>query len=497
MELNDLQQQRAAKLERLRAAGVEPYPPRAERSHTIAAILEEFDGRAEREERVTAVGRIVGARRVMGKLAFAHIEDESGRIQLWLSRGDLGDEWFNRFRDDLDTFDIVQATGTLRRTKTGEPSLFVERLSLLAKSVNPPPEKWEGLQDVELRHRMRYLDLIVNPEVREVFRTRARIVSTMRRFLDERGFIEVETPTLQPVYGGASARPFVTHHNQLKQDLYLRIAVELYLKRLIVGGFERVYEISKVFRNEGVDRTHNPEFTMMECYQAYADYNDIMALVEELFRTLALELRGTTQITFQGQTIDFAPAWQRVSIPEAIVERTGIDIMQVTELRPLQEAIRTSGLKVDPKPSWGKQVDELFSEYVQPLLVQPTFILDHPVALSPLAKKRPDQAPADRPEQTLLTERFEPIIAGMEMGNAFTELNDPFDQEQRFLEQGRAYAAGDDEAQQMDVDYINALMYGMPPTGGLGIGIDRVAMLFADQPTIREVILFPHLRQRD
>jgi lysyl-tRNA synthetase, class II len=489
MELNDLQQQRAAKLERLRAAGIEPYPPRAERSHTIAAILEDFDGRAAREERVTAVGRIVGARRVMGKLAFAHIEDESGRIQLWLSRGDLGDEWFNRFRDDLDTFDIVQATGTLRRTKTGEPSLFVERLALLAKSVNPPPEKWEGLQDVELRHRMRYLDLIVNPEVREVFRTRSRIVSTMRRFLDERGFIEVETPTLQPVYGGASARPFITHHNQLKQDLYLRIAVELYLKRLIVGGFERVYEISKVFRNEGVDRTHNPEFTMMECYQAYADYNDIMTLVEELFRTLALELRGTTEITFQGQTIDFAPAWKRVSIPEAIVERTGIDIMQITELRPLQEAIRASGLKVEPKPSWGKQVDELFSEYVQPLLVQPTFILDHPVALSPLAKKRPDQP--------LLTERFEPIIAGMEMGNAFTELNDPFDQEQRFLEQGRAYAAGDDEAQQMDVDYINALMYGMPPTGGLGIGIDRVAMLFADQPTIREVILFPHLRQRD
>ncbi|MFO7169333.1 MAG: lysine--tRNA ligase [Chloroflexota bacterium] len=489
MELNDLQQQRAAKLERLRAAGIDPYPPRASRTHTIAAVLEDFDGRVERGERVTVAGRIVGARRIMGKLAFAHIEDESGRIQLWLSKGDLGAEWFDRFRDDLDTFDIVQATGTLRRTKTGEPSVFVEQLALLAKSINPPPEKWEGLQDVELRHRMRYLDLIVNPEVREVFRTRAKIISTMRRFLDERGFVEVETPTLQPIYGGASARPFITHHNQLKQDLYLRIAVELYLKRLIVGGFERVYEISKVFRNEGVDRTHNPEFTMMECYQAYADYHDMMALVEDLFRTLALELRGTTQITFQGHTIDFGPAWQRVSIPEAIAERTGIDILKITELEPLQEAIRASGLKVDMKPSWGKQVDELFSEYVQPLLIQPTFILDHPVALSPLAKKRPDQP--------LLTERFEPIVAGMEMGNAFTELNDPFDQEQRFLEQGRAYAAGDDEAQQMDVDYINALMYGMPPTGGLGIGVDRVAMLFSDTPNIREVILFPHLRQRE
>jgi lysyl-tRNA synthetase class 2 len=489
MELNELQQQRAAKLARLREAGIDPYPPRAQRTHTIAAILAGFDALVAAGETVTAVGRIVGARRVMGKLAFAHVADETGHIQLWLSRADLGDAWFDRFRDDLDTFDIVQATGTLRRTKTGEASLFVTGLAVLAKSINPPPEKWEGLQDVEQRHRMRYLDLIVNEEVREVFRTRAKIVSTMRRFLDERGFVEVETPTLQPVYGGASARPFVTHHNQLKQDLYLRIAVELYLKRLIVGGFERVYEISKVFRNEGVDRTHNPEFTMMECYQAFADYNDIMALVEELFRTLAGEVAGGTMISYQGQTIDFGPRWERVSIPEAISERTGIDILQITELAPLQQAIRAAGLKLDMKPSWAKQVDELFSEFVQPLLIKPTFIVDHPVALSPLAKQRPDVP--------LLVERFEPIVAGMELGNAFTELNDPFDQEQRFLDQGRDYNAGDDEAQQMDTDYLNALMYGMPPTGGLGIGIDRTTMLFTDQPTIREVILFPHLRQRD
>jgi lysyl-tRNA synthetase class 2 len=377
----------------------------------------------------------------------------------------------------------------LRRTQRGEPSVFVERLGVLAKSLNPPPEKWHGLSDIEERHRQRYLDLIVNPEVRDVFRTRAKIVSTMRRFLDERGFLEVETPTLQPIYGGASARPFITHHNQLKQDLYLRIAVELYLKRLIVGGFERVYEISKVFRNEGVDRTHNPEFTMMECYQAYADYNDMMRLVEDLYRTLALEVAGSTTIVFQGHTIDFGPAWQRVSIPTAIAARTGIDILELTELEPLQRAIRAAGLKVDLKPSWGKQVDEIFSVYVQPELIQPTFVIDHPVALSPLAKRRPDQP--------LLVERFEPIVAGMEVGNAFTELNDPLDQEQRFLEQGRAYDAGDDEAQQMDVDFLNALMYGMPPTGGLGIGIDRTVMLFTDQPSIREVILFPHLRPRD
>ena len=489
MELNELQQQRLAKLERLRAAGIDPYPPRAKRNHTIAEVLADFDGRIARAERVTVAGRIMGARRIMGKLAFAHITDETGTIQLWISKADVGDEWFARFRDDIDTFDIVEVTGPLRRTKTGEQSIFVESITVLAKALNPPPEKWHGLTDVEARLRERYLDLIVNDEVRQIFRTRAKIITTMRRFLDDRGFVEVETPTLQPVYGGASARPFVTHHNQLKQNLYLRIADELYLKRLIVGGLGKVYEICKDFRNEGVDRTHNPEFTMMECYQAFADYNDIMQLVEDMLRTIALEVCGTTTIEYQGHTIDFGPRWERVSIPEAIVERTGIDIMQLTELQPLQQAIRAAGLKVDSKPSWSKQVDELFSEYVQPLLIQPTFIIDHPVPLSPLAKKRPDQP--------LLTERFEPIVAGMELGNAFTELNDPLDQEQRFLEQGRDYAAGDDEAQQMDRDYLNALMYGMPPTGGLGIGVDRVVMLLTNQSTIREVVLFPHLRQTE
>ncbi len=489
MELNELQQQRLAKLERLRAAGLDPFPPRSHRTHTVATVLEQIDALIERGERVTVAGRIMGARRIMGKLAFAHIADETGTIQLWVSRADLGEEWFARFRDDLDTFDIVEVSGPLRRTKTGEPSVFVEQMAVLAKSLNPPPEKWHGLTDVEARLRERYLDLIVNDEVRQIFRTRAKVINTMRQFLDERGYVEVETPTLQPIYGGASARPFVTHHNQLKQQLYLRIAVELYLKRLIVGGMGRVYEISKVFRNEGVDRTHNPEFTMMECYQAFADYNDIMQLVEDLFRAIVQAVHGTTTIEYQGHTIDFGKAWDRVSIPEAILEKTGIDILEITELAPLQQAIRAAGLKIDTKPSWGKQVDELFSEYIQPLLIQPTFILDHPVPLSPLAKKRPEQA--------LLTERFEAIIAGMEMGNAFTELNDPLDQEQRFMEQGRAYDAGDDEAQQMDTDYLNALMYGIPPTGGLGIGVDRVVMLLTNQSTIREVVLFPHLRQTE
>lgn len=489
MDLNELQLQRAAKLERLRAAGIDPYPPRSARTHTVADALAQFDALAEGAAPLTLAGRIVGARRVMGKIAFAHIEDGTGTIQLWISRADLGDAWFNRFRDDLDTFDIVQAQGTLRRTKTGEPSLFVQGLTLLAKAINPPPEKWAGLSDIEERHRQRYLDLIVNHEVRAIFRARARAVTTMRRVLDERGFVEVETPVLQPIYGGAAARPFTTYHNQLGQSLYLRIATELYLKRLIVGGFPGVYEIGKDFRNEGVDRSHNPEFTMMECYQAYADYRDMMRLVEDLTREIAVALTGSPQVTYQGQLIDFGPAWQRLPMAEAIAERTGIDIAAVTDLEALHAAIAAAGLRVERKATWAKQVDELFSEYVQPLLIQPTFVIDYPVALSPLAKRKPDQH--------AFTERFEAFVGAMEIGNAFTELNDPFDQEQRFLDQGRDLAAGDAEAHQMDVDYLNALLYGLPPTGGLGMGIDRLVMILTDQPSIREVILFPHMRQRE
>jgi lysyl-tRNA synthetase class 2 len=474
---------RRQKLDALRTRGVAPFGQSFETSGSIADVRDKF----EEAKTFRVAGRIT-AHRDMGKSHFLDLRDASGRIQIYVQAKELGPEAMEVFAL-LDLGDFIGVEGSCFVTKTGEPTLKVHKFEVLAKSLRPLPEKWHGLTDVEARLRERYLDLIVNETVRDTFRIRALVVGTMRRLLDERGFIEVETPVLQPIYGGATARPFTTHHNQLHQKLYLRIAKELYLKRLIVGGFERVYEIGRDFRNEGVDRTHNPEFTMMECYQAYADYSDMMALVEELCRAIALAVTGTTSISYRDQLIDFAPAWQRVSIPEAISERTGIDIMQITELIPLQEAIRAAGLRVDTQPTWGKQVDELFSTYVQPLLIQPTFVLDHPVPLSPLAKRRPDQP--------LLAERFEPIIAGMELGNAFTELNDPLDQEQRFLEQGRDYNAGDDEAQQMDRDFINALMYGMPPTGGLGIGIDRLVMLFANQETIREVILFPHLRQRD
>lgn len=489
MELNELQHQRLLKLERLRAAGIDPFPPRAARTHTIAAVLAQFDDLIAAGTTVTLAGRIIGARRIMGKLSFAHIADDHDRIQLWISRGEVGEELFARFRDEIDTFDIVAAQGTLRRTQKGEPSLFVQQLTVLAKALNPPPEKWEGLKDVEERLRQRYLDLIVNEDRRAIFRTRARVIATIRRFLDERGMIEVETPILQPIYGGAAARPFMTHHNQLHQDLYLRIATELYLKRLIVGGFDGVYEIGKNFRNEGVDRSHNTEFTVMECYQAYADYHDMMRLVEQMLRLIALEVTGGTVVTYQGQQIDFGPDWPRLPLVEAIRMHTGIDITQATDQETLWTAIRSVGLKVEPKATWGKQVDELFSTYVEPTLIQPTFVIDYPLELSPLAKRKPDM-----PDYT---ERFEGFVAGMELANAFTELNDPLDQEQRFLEQGRAYTAGDDEAHQMDTDFLNALMYGMPPTGGLGIGVDRLVMVLTDQPTIREVILFPHLRARE
>lgn len=493
MELNELQHQRLQKLERLQAAGQEGFPTTSQRTHTIGAALADFDALADAATPLTLAGRIIGARRVMGKLAFAHINDGTGELQLWLSRGDLGDLIFDRFADELDTFDIVEVQGTLRRTKRGEASIFVQDLRLLAKALNPPPEKWEGLRDVEERLRQRYLDLIVNEDRREVFRKRALAISSMRGYLDGRGFVEVETPVLQPIYGGAAARPFITHHNQLDQQLYLRIATELYLKRLIVGGFPGVYEIGKNFRNEGVDRSHNTEFTMMECYLAYADYHDMMQLTEAMFRHIALAVTGGTVVTYQEQVIDFAPAWPRIGLIESIAEQTGINVLAHPDLDDLWSQIIAANLhrtgKIERKATWAKQVDELFSTFVEPLLIQPTFVIDYPVELSPLAKRHPT-----RPG---LTERFEAFVAGMELGNAFSELNDPLDQEQRFLEQGRAYTAGDDEAHQMDTDYINALMYAMPPTGGLGVGIDRLVMVLTDQPTIREVILFPHLRSRE
>lgn len=499
MELSDLERQRLEKLERLRAKGWDPYPHRAERTHTAAQALAAYETEGE-GTKVVVAGRLRSIR-VMGKASFAHIEDESGKIQLLLRVNDLGEEVYETFKRDFDLGDFVEAGGTLIRTRTGEITVRVDRLRMLAKALTPLPwgkeqkvgdkvVRYSALTDVEERYRQRYADLAVHPEVREVFRIRARTIAALRRFLDERGFLEVETPVLQPIYGGAAARPFITHHNQLDQDLYLRISFELYLKRLLVGGYERVYELGKDFRNEGVSFKHNPEFTMLEFYAAYFDYRALMDFVEEMISTVAQEVLGTTTITYQGHTIDLSPPWRRLSLREAIIEASGIDYTQYPTAEDLAKALRAIGQEPEPGTSWGKLIDnELLGDLVEPNLIQPTFVYDYPREISPLAK-----AKSDDPTHV---ERFELFIGGMEVGNAFTELNDPLDQEQRFLEMGRLYAAEDEEAHPMDEDYIRAMMYGMPPNGGVGLGIDRLVMLFTDKPSIREVILFPHMRPKE
>ncbi len=494
-ELSELLRERRLKLERLRESGRDPYPLRAECTHTTAQALTMLEEWREREGKgglpdvVTLCGRIMSVR-VMGRASFAHIADGSGRIQIYLRLAEDGvdEETYDLFRRDLDIGDIIQAEGTLFATRTGEPTLKVTELTLLAKSLRPLPEKWHGLKDVETRYRQRYLDLLVNEDVRHIFITRSRIISALRRFMDERGFIEVETPTLQPIYGGAMARPFTTYYHALDQEVFLRIADELYLKRLIVGGLDRVYEICKDFRNEGVSSQHNPEFTQLEVYQAYADYHNMMTLAQDSFFHVAQEVLGTAQISYQGHAIDLTPPWRRLPMRDAILEETGIDIEEATTLDLLRQRVEEEGLEVDPQPTYGKLVEEIFSEYVEPKLIQPTFITDFPLEISPFAKKEPD-----KPH---LVERFELFIGGLELGNAFSELNDPLDQRERFLSQRDLWEAGDEEAHPMDEDYIRALEYGMPPTGGMGWGIDRMVMLFTDQSSIREVILFPHLRAK-
>lgn len=497
MELNDLQKQRLEKLERLRARGWEPYPTRTRRTHTTAQAIAAYQ--AGETGPVAVVGRLRSLR-PMGKVIFAHIEDESGQIQLFLRQGNIDEETMEIFERDFDLGDFVQAEGNLMRTRTGEISVQVSRLCMLAKSLSPLPwgkeqrvgdqvVRYSALSDVEERYRQRYADLAVRPEVRELFRLRARIVAALRRFLDERGFLEVETPILQPVYGGAAARPFVTYHNQLQQELYLRIAVELYLKRLLVGGYERVYEIGKDFRNEGVSFKHNPEFTMLEFYAAYMDYREVMDLCEQMVSTVAEEVLGTTVITYEGQTIDLRPPWRRVTLRQAILEVCGIDYAQYPTAAQLVEALRAIGRQPDPGATWGKLVDNsLLGSLVEPTLIQPTIVYDYPREISPLAK-----AKADDPTHV---ERFEFFIGGLELGNAFSELNDPLDQEQRFLEMGRLYAADDEESHPLDLDYIQAMMYGMPPNGGFGMGVDRLTMILSGHDSIREVILYPHLRPK-
>jgi lysyl-tRNA synthetase class 2 len=488
--LEGITQQRLDKLQALRERSVNPYPNRYRRTHTVQQAKDLFEqGKVAADLVLSLAGRIV-AQRGMGKAAFADIRDGSGKIQAYFRSDELGEEKYG-IMQELDIGDFIGVSGRLFRTKSGEITLRVSDFIILAKSLEPLPEKWHGLADVEKRYRQRYLDLISNESVRNTFQVRSRVVAAVRRFLDSRGFIEVETPMLHTIPGGARARPFVTHHQALDEDLYLRIATELHLKRLIVGGFDKVYEIGRIFRNEGISTKHNPEFTTLESYEAYADYNDVMKMAEEMISQVAQEVLGTTEVSFGENTIDFTPPWQRVTLRDAILQACDIDIVKCLQggAQGLRDAMQAIGMELEETLSPAYLIDKLLSTYVEPHLVQPTFLLDYPVDTTPLAKRKP--------ENEMLAERFEIFVAGMEIGNAFTELNDPIEQADRFTAQEEwRIRFGDEEAEQYQEDFILAMRYGMPPTGGLGVGIDRLVMLLTNQQSIREVILFPQLKTR-
>ncbi len=484
--------ERQARLDRvqaLRDAGIDPYPARVGPTQSLAELRarwDELDGDAlAAQAPVAAVAGRVLAIRSFGKLMFLTLREGGVDLQVSGKKAELGDETFEHLRQ-VDVGDFVRVEGPLWRTRTGELTVDTRELAVLAKALRPLPEKWHGLQDVETRFRQRYLDLLVNPGVREIAVRRSRMLTAMRAYLDGRGFLEVETPVLQPLYGGAAARPFTTQYQTYDQNVYLRISDELYLKRLIVGGLERVYEIGHNFRNEGVSRKHNPEFTMLECYQAYAGYLDMMDLVEGLLQHVAEAATGGTCVTYREQQIEFAGPWPRRPMREVILEKTGVDVLAAPDVDVLRARVQERGLDAGDAPTWGQLVDHLFSEHVEPTLLQPTFIVDYPVEFSPLAKRSPTD-----PRLAL---RFELFVAGMEMANAFSELNDPEDQRARFEEQRRLHAAGDDEAHPLDEDFLLAMEHGMPPTGGLGVGVDRLVMVLSDAAHLREVLLFPYMR---
>ena len=465
---------------------MDPYPHSYRPSHTIREAVTLFEQQCATPQDISLAGRVM-SKRSIGKMSFLDIRDRSGKLQLSFRYDVLGGERYE-FLQDIDIGDIIGANGKLFLTKSGELTLEVSDFAMLSKSLRPLPEKWHGLADVEKRYRQRYLDLISNEENRNIFVLRSKIITAIRNFLDKQGFMEVETPVLQPHAGGAMARPFVTHHHTLDEDLYLRIALELHLKRLVVGGFDKVYEIGRVFRNEGISVEHSPEFTMLECYEAYSDYNDMMRLVEGMFRHLANEVLDKTKLVCNGQTIDLGLPWRRLYLREAVKNYCSIDFEDYPDAASLKKRMAELGMDVDPTKGKGKLIEELISVFVQPKLVQPTFLLDYPVEMSPLAKrKRGDDQ---------LAERFEGFVEGMEVANAFTELNDPLEQRERFRQQLKERVA-DEEVEIADEDFLQALEYGMPPTGGLGIGIDRLVMLLTGQQSIREVILFPQLKTKE
>ncbi len=495
--LEEIRATRLEKVEQLQQLGVVPYAYKWESTHTAADLQDKYIDLKEGEEvdlEVAIAGRII-ARRVFGKLAFFNLQDETGTIQLYLDKKRIQSSMedfpnaFNNLKKLTDTGDILGVTGTLKRTEKGELSVNVNTYTILTKSLLPLPDKWHGLTDTEKRYRQRYVDLIVNPQVRQTFRRRAQITASIRRYLDNQGFIEIETPVLQGEAGGAEARPFITYHNTLEMDLYLRIATELHLKRLIVGGFEKVFELGRIFRNEGVSTKHNPEFTSIEVYQAYADYFDMMELTENIITTAAKDALGTLEITYQGETIDLSTPWRRVTMHDIVKEKSGLDFNQFKTFEEAKKAAKKAGIEVPENClSLGKLLNEAFEQTVEETLIQPTFILDFPVEISPLAKPHRSQKG--------LVERFELYIVGRELANSFSELTDPIDQRQRLEAQAAQKAAGDLEAQGVDEDFLTALEYGMPPTGGLGIGIDRLVMLLTDSASIRDVIAFPLLKSQ-
>ena len=486
-DLSEILQVRRDKLQNLQEEGRDPFTiTKFQRTAWTSQIKEDFE---EFENKTVAIAGRIMAKRGMGKAIFADIQDGKGRIQIYVRKDSVGDGAFADFRK-VDIGDIIGAQGYVFKTKMGEISVHCESIQLLSKSLRPLPEKFHGLTDKETRYRQRYVDLIMNPEVRRTFEVRSAFIKHVRSFLDDRGFMEVETPVLNTISGGATARPFITHHNTLDIDMYMRIATELHLKRLIVGGIERVYEIGRIFRNEGMDTKHNPEFTTVELYQSYADFNDMMDLFESLLSSAALKILGTYQVKWQGEDIDLTPGWPRLPMHEAVKQYLGVDFMEIDSDEEAVKAARSVGVDMEGvEPTWGHALYECFDQKVEEKLVQPTFITMHPVDVSPLAKRSPSDP--------RLTERFELFICRSEMGNAFSELNDPIDQRQRFQKQVELRNAGDEEAGMMDEDFINALEYGMPPTGGLGIGIDRCVMLLTDSDSIRDVILFPTMKPLD
>ena len=485
LDINHLMQIRREKLIELQEQGKNPFEiTKFDRTNTAGEIKANYEEYEQKD--VTVAGRII-AKRIMGKASFCTIQDSDEKIQSYVSINDLGEESYKAFKT-YDIGDIVGITGFVFKTRTEEISVHAKEVTLLSKSLRPLPEKFHGLKDVDLRYRQRYVDLIMNPEVKKTFEMRSKIITEIRNILDKKGYLEVETPMLNTISGGATAKPFITHHNALDMDMYLRIATELNLKRLIVGGYDKVYEIGRIFRNEGMDIRHNPEFTSIELYEAYSDYNDMMNIVEELFSKVSLKVLGTTKVNYQGQDIDLAPGWKRISMIDSIKEVTGIDFNEINTDEEAVALAKKRGIEIPDvtKETRGDVISLFFDEYVEETLVQPTFIYDYPIEISPLAKKKKSDP--------RLTERFEAFIGGREYGNAFSELNDPIDQYERFKKQVEAREAGDDEAGMMDEDFIQALEIGMPPTGGLGIGIDRFVMLLTDAASIRDVLLFPTMK---